>query len=44
MKGHSGMKDRDERSKGIKILMTDVFAKIKPSLEGFCCFTKAFTG
>jgi hypothetical protein len=31
MKGDSGIKDRDERSRGIEILMTDAFAKSKPT-------------
>ena len=31
MKRGSGIKDRDERPRGIEILMTDVFAKIKPT-------------
>ena len=31
MKHGSGMKDRDDKSNGIEILMTDSFVKIKPS-------------
>jgi len=31
MKHGSGMKDRDDRSSGIEILMSDDFAKIKPA-------------
>ena len=31
MKRGSGIKDRDERSKGIEILIADVFTKIKPT-------------
>jgi hypothetical protein len=31
MKRDSGIKDRDERSSGIEILMADAFAKIKPT-------------
>jgi hypothetical protein len=31
MKRESGIKDRDDRSRGIEILMTDAFAKIKPT-------------
>ena len=31
MKRVSGIKDRDERSRGVEILMTDVFTKIKPT-------------
>jgi hypothetical protein len=31
MKQVSGIKDRDERSRGVEILMTDVFTKIKPT-------------
>ena len=31
MKHGSGIKDRDDRSSGVEILMTDVFAKINPT-------------
>jgi hypothetical protein len=31
MKRGSGIKDRDDRSSGIEILMTDAFAKINPN-------------
>jgi hypothetical protein len=31
MKRGSGIKDRDERSRGAEILMTDAFTKIKPT-------------
>ena len=31
MKRDSGIKDRDDKSNGIEILMTDAFAKIKPT-------------
>jgi hypothetical protein len=31
MKHDSGIKDREERSSGIEILITDVFVKIKPT-------------
>ena len=31
MKRDSGMKDRDDRSRGMKIRMVDAFAKIKPT-------------
>ena len=31
MKHGSGMKDRDDRSSGIEILITDDLAKIKPT-------------
>ena len=31
MKRDSGIKDRDERSRGIEILVSDVFVKIKPT-------------
>ncbi len=31
MKHGSGINDRDDRSSGIEILMTDAFAKIKPT-------------
>jgi hypothetical protein len=31
MKHGSGIKDRDDRSSGIEILMTDAFAKINPT-------------
>jgi len=31
MKHGSGMKDRDDKSNGIEILMTDAFVKIKPT-------------
>ncbi len=31
MKRGSGIKDRDDRSSGIEILMTDVFDKINPT-------------
>ena len=32
MKRGIGMKDRDERSRGIEVLTTDVFAIIKPTV------------
>ena len=31
MKHGNGIKDRDDRSSGIEILMTDTFAKINPT-------------
>ncbi len=31
MKRDNGMKGQDERSRGIEILMSDVFVKIKPT-------------
>ena len=31
MKRDSGMRDRDERSRGIEILMSDAFTMIKPT-------------
>ena len=31
MKRDSGIKDRDDKSGGIEILIADVFAKIKPT-------------
>jgi hypothetical protein len=31
MKHGSGINDRDDRSRGIEILMTDAFAKINPT-------------
>ena len=31
MKRDSGIKDRNDRSRGIEILMADAFAKIKPT-------------
>ena len=31
MKHGSGMKDRDDKSNGIEILMVEVFAKINPA-------------
>ncbi len=34
MKRGKGINGRDDRSSGIEILMTDVFAKINPNLKG----------
>jgi hypothetical protein len=37
MKRGNGIKDRDDRSRGIEIIMTDVFDKINPT-EPLRCF------